>query len=44
MSGKPLALFRCLYLGLVETAALDELLNARDQESFVVIEGPVHEL
>jgi hypothetical protein len=44
MSGKPLTLFRCLYPGLVETAALDELLNDRDQENFVVVEGPVHEL
>ena len=44
MSGKTLALFRYLELGLVETTALHEILNGRDHKSFIVIEGPVHEL
>ena len=44
MSGKTLALFRYLCLGLVETTALHEILNGRDHKSFIVIESPVHEL
>ena len=44
MSGKSLVLFRPLHSGPIETAALYEILNARDQESVIVIEGPVHEL
>jgi len=44
MSDKTLALFRYLYLGLVETAARHEILNGRDHKRFIVIEGPVHEL
>jgi hypothetical protein len=39
-----LALFRPLYCGPVETAALDEILHDRDQERVIVIEGPVHKL
>src|SRR5262249_54969668 len=44
MSGKTLALFRYVQLGLVETTAPHEILNGRDYKSFIVIEGPVHEL
>jgi len=31
-------------LGLVETAALHEILNGRDHKNFIVIEGLIHEL
>jgi hypothetical protein len=44
MSGQTLALFRDLYLGLVQTTALHEILNGRDHKRFLIIEGPVHEL
>jgi hypothetical protein len=44
MSSKTLALFRYLDPGLVETTALHEILNGRDHKSFIVIEGPIHEL
>jgi hypothetical protein len=44
MASQTLALFRDLYVGLVETTALHKIVNGRDYKRFLVIEGPVHEL